>query len=309
MWNDRYSDGWGGALHEGEGGGSGAGDGGAAGAGDKGAGAGEGDKRAGLWYAGIENEAVRDLMAAKAFDDPKKVGEAYYHLNRLHSGSDDYVVKPAADADPKQLAEFYNKVNGVPADAKGYDLKFGEDVKVDEGFLGTAKGWFHAHGLRPDQAQGLANDWNKFVTEAGGKAVQEKQAEADTQVAQLRQKYDAQGKGAFDQFVANGQKAVAGLELPKDMLDRLDASHGVASTLELLAAIGSRIGGEAPFRGDDRGGGFDAVSTPEMARVELAKLQGEKGFQDSLLDIHDSMHAVNTARYRKLQEVAYGKRK
>lgn len=258
------------------------------------------------WFSSLPEGPVRDLMTTKAYDTPAKLADAYYNLNRLHAGSDQVIALPGEKATPEERAAFFNKVNGVPADVKGYDsIKVDPAIKVDEKFFNTAKGWFHETGVRVDQAEKLIEKWNGYIGEAVKQSESEKLAANQTAIAQIKAKYEAQGKGAYDQFLLNGQKAVQAFGLPEDLLNRLDAAHGVPATMELLAAIGAKIGGEGRFIAGEGGG---SVNTPEAARVEIASLSADKAFQDSLLDAKHPLHAANTTKWRELQVKAYGKR-
>lgn len=296
-------EGWGGGnilRNTGEGAGGGGGGGGAGDGGDKGG-------TPAPAYEAIPEGPIRDLMASKAYADYPKLADAYYNLNRLHSGAGDVIALPGADAKPEDRAAFYNKVNGVPESVDGYKIEFPEGSKVDDGFVTAAKGWFHARGLRPDQAQGLAEDWQKFMGQQMEQQAAAGKTANETAVTQLRTKYDAKGAGAFDQIIADGQKAVRGLGLSEDQLNRLDAANGVAANLELLAVIGSKMG-EGRFV-EGAGGGDTSTSSPEAARVEIGKLSADKAFQDSLLDPRNPMHAANTRKWSELQRVGYGKPK
>jgi hypothetical protein len=246
---------------------------------------------------------VRDMMTAKAYDSYDKVATAYYNLARLHSGAGDIVELPGENATPEQLKAFYQKVNNAPTDPNAYEIKIADGIEVNQEFLAAAKGWFVEAGIRPDQAQLLADRNNEFVVKALGKVAEAQKAANDTAVAQLKQKYDSQGKGAWDQAVANGQKAVKALGLTGEQLARLDAANGVAANLELLVILGERLGEARNLDGE----GNNGFGSPEQARVEIARLQNDKAFQDSLLDVRDPMHAVNSRKWSDLQKVAYGK--
>jgi hypothetical protein len=256
------------------------------------------------WVNSIPEGPARDLVVAKGYKGPADVASAYYNLTRIHTGSGDVIERPKADAKPEDMANWYRTVNGVSADTK-YDLKFADGLQVDQTYVEQAKGWFKDAGLRPDQAQLLADKNNEWVQNAAAKIASDAKAKNDADVAALKTKYNAQGAGAYDQLIANGSKAAKALGLSAEFLGRLDAANGVAANLELLAVLGERMGQEAPFRD---GHNSDSFATPESARVELAKLKADSAFVTSLLDPKNPMHAVNTRRHADLQKVAYGKR-
>jgi hypothetical protein len=256
------------------------------------------------WLTGVAEGPTRDLMVAKGYKQPSDLANAYYNLNRIHAGSGDVIEKPKADATPEQLNDWYRTVNGISPDTK-YDLKFQDGLQVDQTYVETAKGWFKEAGLRPDQAQLLADKNNEWVQQTAAKIANDAKAKNETDVASLKMKYNAQGAGQYDQLIANGAKAAKALGLSPEMLGRLDAANGVAANLELLAVLGERMGVEAPFRD---GSPSDIFSTPESARVELAKMSGDKAFVDSLMNPKDPMHAVNTRKHSDLQRIAYAKR-
>jgi hypothetical protein len=152
----------------------------------------------------------------------------------------------------------------------------------------------------------LADKNVEYAAQRMEREAAEAKAKNDLAVAQLKQKYDAQGAGQYDQMIANGAKAAKALGLSTDLLNRLDAANGVAANLELLAVLGERMGVEAPFR--DGAPSLSPFANPESARVELARLSGDKAFVDSLLNPKDPMHAVNTRKHADLQKVAYAKK-
>lgn len=257
------------------------------------------------WITAIPEGPARDHVIAKGYKDPAALANANYNLMRIHTGSADVIERPKADATPEQMAEFYRTVNGIGTDTK-YDLKFAEGALTDQTFVETAKSWFKDAGLRPDQAQLLADRQLAYATDIKTKQVAEVQAKRETEIAQLRQKYGKDGdKTAFDAVVANGQKAAQALGLTKDFLDRLDAANGPAVNIELLAMIGSKIGQEADFHD---GGASNPLVSPEAARVELAKMDADKAIVDSLMNPRDPMHLVNMQRRAALQKVGYGKK-
>lgn len=265
--------------------------------------AGQSDSAA--WIASIPEGPARDHVVAKGYKDAAALAQANYNLMRIHTGSADVIERPKADATPEQLADWYKSVNGVTTDTK-YDLKFPDGTPVDQTFVETAKNWFKDAGLRPEQAQLLADKQVAYATDIIAKQQAEATANREKEIAQLQQKYAATGdKTAFDAVVANGQKAAQALGLTKEFLDRLDAANGPAVNIELLAMLGQKMGVEAPFHD---GGASNPLVSPEAARVELARLSSDKAFVDSLLDTRNPLYQVNTRKHAELQKVAYGKR-
>ncbi|UDL89839.1 hypothetical protein LGH82_33210 [Mesorhizobium sp. PAMC28654] len=257
------------------------------------------------WVSGIPEGVARDHVVSKGYKTPGDLAAANYNLMRIHSGSGDVIEKLKADASPQQQSGWYKTVNGIGADTK-YDLKFADGLQVDQTYVETAKNWFKDAGLRPDQAQLLADKNNEWVQQAGAKMAEEAKAKNELGIAQLKSKYEAQGAGQYDQLIASGAKAAKALGLSAEMLGRLDAANGVAANLELLAVLGERMGVEAPFR--DGAPSISPFSNPEGARVELAKMSGDKAFVDSLMNPKDPMHAVNTRKHSDLQRIAYAKK-
>jgi hypothetical protein len=123
------------------------------------------------------------------------------------------------------------------------------------------------------------------------------EAAADQEIAALRTKWGSQ----FDDHVAAGKKAVSSLGLDPRAVDALHRSIGGHGTMSLLAALGSRAV-------TDQGTGKTTISItdPTAARAEIARLSGDRAFQDTLRDTKNPTARQDALqRWQDLHAAAY----
>jgi hypothetical protein len=169
--------------------------------------------------------------------------------------------------------------------------------KADPAMLAWVEPLFSEIGLTQAQADRIATAWQAHVDDFMRADDLRVQAARDQAVADVRAHF---GKD-LDTHVASGKRAVAGLGLDAKALDALDRSIGGAAVLDLLARLG---------RGAvvDPGTGKTsiAITGPEEAKAEIAKLQGDRAFQDAMRDTKNPAgRAAAVARWNDLHAAAY----
>lgn len=256
---------------------------------------------AGAWYDSHPDENVRTFLSEQQIGDANVAATKLFHANKALGGSTDVIVKPGADATPEQRAAFLDAL-GRPKEASAYDFGLPADAPVDEGFKTWAQTTFHEAGLSADQAKAVVGKWQEFVTEHTKNATAALQVAEDTAIADLKKEHGAQ----FDAFITDGQKAFGALGLDKAIHDKIAATAGSAAYLTMMAALGKKMGGEAAFKGSQGGQGETDVSamTPEQAKAEIAKLQGDAEFQAKYTNNRHPEHAVALKRMERLFERA-----
>lgn len=257
-----------------------------------------GQENAPVW-ASIPDEGVRGLMETKGYDSYDKLATAYSHLNKLAKGSPDVVALPGADADEKALGEFYTRL-GRPADANSYEIKLPDGAQIDEGFMGTAKGWFHEAGLTSKQANALANKWQEYMSTRVAEDAATTKRTNEAAIAEINKKFGAQA----DAIKGRGQNAIKALGLSQEALDNLEKSIGAPAVVELFAVLGEKIGKE-----DVRieGIGADGMGMSQaQAKAEELSLRNNKDFVDSLFNKQHPAHASNLARWNRIIAISSG---
>lgn len=244
------------------------------------------------WYSTIPEEPVRQLMEAKAYKNPAELAMAYHNANKLINGSTDVVAVPGPDATPEAWDAFHKHM-GRPDTVDGYDLKFGEDVQVDDNMLAFGKSMFHKLGLDNARAQEGANMWNTFIAEQNSAMAESFRVQNDTEVQALK---DAKGD-QFDAHLAAGRRVMEAAKISPETVAKVEASIGTAGVLELLGAIGS-VSKEGSFVGAGDGGGDPtnpANMTAEQANKAIADLRNDKDFMKVYEDKNADGHldAIN----------------
>jgi hypothetical protein len=249
------------------------------------------------WYASHPDAEVRTFLNEQKIEDPAIAATKLYHANKALGGSTDVVVKPPAGATPEQQEAFYNAL-GRPASPDAYDFGLGPEIKVDEGFKTWAQQTFHKTGVTADQAKAIVGAWQTFQADYAGQMQAQMQVQDKAAIDALKQEYGA----GFDKFVADGQKAQAALGLPEAHLNALAASAGTPAYLALMAALGKKMGGEGSFVNANGGGGEIAPNqmSPEQARVEISRLQGDATFQAKYLSAAHPEHRAAVQRMEQL---------
>lgn len=255
---------------------------------------GEGDA-AQPWHALIPEESVRSHIEAKGYANPAELAMANYNLTRLQRGDSAVVQLPPSDATPEQMADFYTKL-GRPQEPTGYEFKFGDGVKVDDGMVTFAQTAFHEAGLTPAQAQIVADKWNEFANAATESTVSSRAQANDAEIAELQSRWG-------DDLSKNqeaGRRAVRALGLSAELLERVENETGSAALVELMAAIG-RKSDEGGFLNGDVGGDDNIdTMTREQASAKIAELQGDAGFQAKYTDKTHPEHRASVEQMARL---------
>lgn len=277
---------------------------GAAGQGDAagtGAGAGATSASNDAWFAGIQNEEVRNWTQAKGWKDPAALAESAWNLEKLigHERAGRTVVIPGDDAPAEEMAAFRAKM-GVPEKADDYMSV----IKVPEGqpdtFAKEASAWFHEAGIPPKQAGMLAEKWNEFQAKAVKQESDQAATRADQEFGQVVASWgkdaDANlelGKRAASQFIP-----AKNAEERQQVLAKLESAIGTKAMLEMFANIGRGLGEHSVHTNGDSGG---IGMSPAEAQAKIRSLQSDKVWATSYLQ----GDASKKAEMERLHKLAY----
>lgn len=248
------------------------------------------------WHTTIAEDSVRSHVEAKGYKNPAELAMANYQLNKLQRGDPTVIGMPDKDATPEQMSEFYGKL-GRPDAPDGYEFKFGEDVKVDDGLMQFARTAFHEAGLTPAQAQAVADKWNEYSAQ-GSSTLQDQIAEQNTQeLTALTEKWGAD----LEKNKAAGQLAVKALGADEALLSKVENQIGSAALVELMALIG-RKSDEGTLTGGG-GGGDPALPenmSKEQAQARIDELRGDEAFDKKYNDANHPEHKDAVAMLTRL---------
>jgi hypothetical protein len=248
---------------------------------------GEGDS-AQPWYNAIPEGEARSHIETKGYKNPAELALANYSLTRLQRNDPTVVALPKPDAAPEDMTAFYRSI-GAPETEEGYELKFGEEVTVDDGMVKFGKGVFHKAGLRPDQAQIIADGWNEHAASMGADFAEQNAQQNATEIEALRSEWGEK----WDQNVAAGRRVVQALELGETEMSKIENAIGSSALLGLMAKLGHKSG-ESTFKGAGDGGGDPndpAKMSPEKADARIKELQADVEFQKKYTDRQHPGHA------------------
>lgn len=118
------------------------------------------------WLSALDEE-TRKAVEAHGIKTPADA-VAQFRAQRAEYSKlkNDALVAPKDDAPKEDWDKFYSRL-GRPEKADGYQLKLPEglpkELPYDEGFANEFKGWAHASGLNPAQAQSLHDGYVAFA--------------------------------------------------------------------------------------------------------------------------------------------------
>lgn len=158
----------------------------------------------GKWYSSLEGD-LANHPAMQKFESPTALAKAYLDAEVALGG--EKVINPFKLTDEKRpvAMQRFNAAIGVPSDATGYGLKAPEEVPDGVSFdTGRFAAVAHKYGLRPDQAEGLFNEYTGEFIGLAKSSAESHQAALNASETALRkewgQAYDANVKLA-SQFV------------------------------------------------------------------------------------------------------------
>jgi hypothetical protein len=143
----------------------------------------------------------------------------------------------------------------------------------------------------------MADKWNAFVAEQGQQSAAEWKVENDKAVETVKSKWGNEA----DALIEGGRRVYKSLGLDEKLAGQLEAHIGAAPMIELLARIGKATQ-EGGFMGGGSGGagGDPNAMTEEGAAMEIARLNGDKDFQEKYTNRHHPEHASALSRMNAL---------
>lgn len=260
------------------------------------------------WDPGLEAPIVDLLKAKGVYDDPvvgiPKLARSYYDANKALSGGDVAVV-PADWTNKEAVDKYLGKVRGVTKPEE-YVPTFGEGVTPNAPFVAFAQKLAFDWGVPKARFQQGIDAYQQFALEMN-KNFEAATAKAnDDAITALKNK---QGEAVFNANVANAQTVFKTLSakglISRDTLVALEGAVGSAAVVELLSAIGGSMKQEAGVMGN--GSGAPPVDptqmTPEQAKTEIAKLNGDADFQKVYLSKSPADKAAHDIAVKRMADL------
>lgn len=255
-----------GAGAAGEGAGAGAG----AGAGGAGAGAGGAPT---AWYSSfdadtqgwLDNRGLTKLDATAALPEVLKTAR---NAEKLLGVPADQVVRLPKEDSPDAWNPVYDRL-GRPADPKEYAVPKGTPDDVAAWARETA----HKLGLSKRQGDQWINAMAERQTQATSTKNQAYKAKLAQEQADLNSKWGA----AREKNLQIAKVATNELGFDGDTIDKLEEALGYAKLMEMMHAIGSKMG-EDSYTSGGRGPGFGDAMTPAQAQARISALRQDIEF-------------------------------
>ncbi|MBY0301249.1 hypothetical protein [Sphingomonas ginsenosidimutans] len=244
------------------------------------------------WYEKVsaqagEGEAAsnRDWLTAKGYKDIDAVVKSARHAEKaLHDKG--MVAVPKEGATPEQIAA-YHKAIGVPEDAKGYEIKGPEGVKLNEPLIGRLAGAAHAAGIPKGAFEKTVGE---FIQAQMDEAAEMEKAR-DGEVAEKLKEWG----GKKDEQIAHINAAARALGLTQaDMQFFRGMPGGAGRALDLFAKLGA---GMAEDVMSGSGKTQFGVSGPE-ARAQLEAMRADPDTRAKILQ----PGTPERARYERLNK-------
>lgn len=254
------------------------------------------------WTAALDPD-LRGLVQTKGWKGPADAIKSYTNLEKTLGA--DKIPIPGKDAKPEDWDTVYNKL-GRPESADKYDLG---DFKPPEGLPWSADVQsamlkeMHAAGLSNKQARHILAKYAEMQgaqwTEINGKLAQSVEAATVALKKEWGSAYDAKVDVANRAF-----KFAAGDQL--EAFRQIKLADGTylgdnPIVVRAFAKLGEAMG-EDTLKGQ---GGRRMSLTPEEAKAEIARMEGDKETAAKMADKNHPEYAALNAKRNALYNAAY----
>lgn len=231
-------------------------------------------------------------------------GKSFADVVKAHRAAESFIGKPADQvmakpnwSNPESVAE-YRKAIGVPETPEGYKS---DGVKLPDGVIDRAQVAAISHDLSLSQAQHeqlLVKTYETFSTaiESHAKEVELRNA------AELVEQDKSWGAAKAEKLQAI-QEAITANNISAETYEALCISMGTANTREFLSGLTERYAEHRSPAGSDGKAGFK-VTTPEVARAEIARLGKDAAFKADQ-EAGGARAAAATERLNRLHKIAW----
>lgn len=265
------------------------------------------------WYSGLDPD-VQNYVTQRGLADKDPVA-AFLETAKAHQEAQSYIgvpkeqllKMPKEGAAPEEWDAFYERL-GYSRNADDYKLeglKFEDGTEAEDGFKDFVRAQAQELKLSPAATAKLAENTMKFLEGAEKATAAETQAEATKALEQLRQSwgpnYEANQVIADNAYAAMMKAAGFTQEQMTAAIQKLGEATGRAETMQLLLAVGQRLG-EDKFIGGGGPGGSLGPRTAEGAKARIEELKRDTTFVSRWL----SGGVSETKEMNDLHALAFG---
>ncbi len=238
------------------------------------------------WYAGFDAD-TQNYIASRGLAD-KDPSAAFLETAKAHQEAQAYIgvpkeqllKLPKADAPPEEWDAVYEKL-GYSKNADDYKLdtlKRADGTDVDDGFKDFVRSQAAELKLSPAATAKLAEATLKHIESGAAAQTATQVADATKAMEQLRQSwgpnYEANKVIADNAYAAI--MAAAGFDQTRmtAAIQKLGETAGRAETMQMLLAVGQKMG-EDKFVGGGGPGGMPGPRNAEQAKARIAELKAD----------------------------------
>ena len=272
-----------------------------------GGGGGEGEPGAGTetaWTDGLAADHM-DAVGRYGWKGPADAISAVLGAEKkLGAPASELVRLPGANATDEDHANFHASI-GRPAKAEDYSFPVLEKVKADEKIDAAVREEAFRLGMTPRQANALREGQYaklQIANQAFDQRINEGIGKVETALkAKHGDKFDA-----VKEFMDRGIQWLSGKD--QALQDALEDSglSGNLEAAERLISIGQAISEDGRLLGGSGRGFGGQIDTPDAAKEEINRLEGDKDFQAKLQNKRHPEHDAAVQERQKLYELAYG---
>lgn len=239
------------------------------------------------WYSGFDAD-TQNYITTRGLAD-KDPSAAFLETAKAHQEAQAYIgvpkeqllKLPKADAAPEEWDDVYARL-GYSKNADDYKLeglKRADGSDVDDGFKDFVRSQATELKLSPAATAKLADATLKNMEGATAAQTAAQTAEATKALEQLRQSwgpnYEANKVIADNAYAA--LMAAAGFDQTKmtAAIQKLGETAGRAETMQMLLAVGQKLGEDKFVGGGGPGGGHLGPRNAEQATARIAELKAD----------------------------------
>lgn len=265
------------------------------------------------WFDGFEPD-FKEYINRRGLAD-KDPTAAFLEAAKAHREAEAYIgvpkeqllKKPKDDAPPEDWDKFHEQL-GWSKNADDYKLeglKFEDGTEAEDGFKDFVRAQAQELKLSPAATAKLAENTMKFLEGAEKATTAETQAEATKALEQLRQSwgpnYEANQVIADNAYAAMMKAAGFTQEQMTAAIQKLGEATGRAETMQLLLAVGQRLGEDKFIGGGQPSGGLGPRNA-EQAKARLAELKNDSTWTQRFL----AGGNAEVKEFNDLSTLAYG---
>lgn len=265
------------------------------------------------WFDGFDTE-TQNYIASRGLAD-KDPSAAFLEAAKAHREAQAYIgvpkeqllKLPKADAPPEEWDAVYEKL-GYSKNADDYklaDLKKADGTDADDAFKDFVRAQAAELKLSPAATARLAAETLKHIESGAAARTADETAAATKAMEQLRQSwgpnYEANKVIADNAYAAMMQAAGFTQEQMTAAIKNIGEAMGKAETMQLLLAVGQKMGEDKFIGGGGPGGGLGPRNA-EQAKARLDELKKDSSWTQRFL----AGGSAEVKEFNDLSALAYG---